>query len=101
MDLEGERPQMFRQLELPFESRGEAPRVERSEEEPPAVRGDERSGASDLMAKVVNRQNLQAALKRVRKNKGSPGIDGMTVDLRFRAIGKNKSFLKTGSHYFR
>jgi hypothetical protein len=39
MDLEGKGPQMSRQLELPFESRGEAPRVERSEEEPPAVRG--------------------------------------------------------------
>jgi len=32
------------------------------------------------MAKVCERRNLQAALKRVRKNKGSPGIDGMTVD---------------------
>jgi group II intron reverse transcriptase/maturase len=32
------------------------------------------------MAKVCERRNLQAALKRVRKNKGSPGSDGMTVD---------------------
>jgi len=40
----------------------------------------ERSGASGLMGKVLERRNLQAALKRVRKNKGSPGIDGMTVD---------------------
>jgi len=32
------------------------------------------------MAKVCERRNLQAALKRVRRNKGSPGIDGMTVD---------------------
>jgi RNA-directed DNA polymerase len=71
---------MFRQLELPLKSRGEASRVERSEEEPPADRGDERSGASDLMGKVVSRPNLQAALKRVRKNKGSPGIDGMRVE---------------------
>jgi RNA-directed DNA polymerase len=80
MDLEGKRPQVSRQLELPFKSRGEAPRVERSEEEPPAVRGEVRTGASDLMAKVISRHNLQAALKRVRKNKGSPGIDGMTVE---------------------
>jgi RNA-directed DNA polymerase len=36
--------------------------------------------ATDLMERVVERDNLQAALKRVRKNKGSPGIDGMTVD---------------------
>jgi RNA-directed DNA polymerase len=32
------------------------------------------------MERVCERSNLQAALKRVRKNKGSPGIDGMTVD---------------------
>jgi len=29
---------------------------------------------------MLRRKNLQAALKRVKKNKGSPGIDGMTVD---------------------
>jgi hypothetical protein len=80
MGLAGKGPQMSRQLELPFKSKGEAPRVERSEEEPAATRGDERSGASDLMEKVVSRPNLQAALKRVRKNKGSPGIDGMRVE---------------------
>jgi len=32
------------------------------------------------MEAVVERRNLQAALKRVKQNKGSPGIDGMTVD---------------------
>jgi hypothetical protein len=72
MGLAGKRPQMFRQLELPFKSRGEALRVERSEEEPAAARGDERSRASELMERVISRQNLQAALKRVRKNKGRP-----------------------------
>lgn len=71
---------MSRQLELPLEGTGEARSVERSEEAPTAAHGNERSGASDLMEKVCERRNLQAALKRVRKNKGSPGIDGMTVD---------------------
>ncbi len=33
-----------------------------------------------LMEKVVRRENLVAALKRVRANKGSPGIDGMIVE---------------------
>jgi group II intron reverse transcriptase/maturase len=41
---------------------------------------NERSGPSGLMERVCERANLEAALKRVRKNKGSAGIDGMTVD---------------------
>ena len=80
MGLGSKRPQMSRQLELPLGGMGEAQSVERSEEAPTAAHGNERSGASDLMAKVCERRNLQAALKRVRKNKGSPGIDGMKVD---------------------
>jgi group II intron reverse transcriptase/maturase len=71
---------MTRQLELPLESRGETPRAKRSEETPTATHGDERSGTSGLLELALTRENLQAALKRVRKNKGSPGIDGMTVD---------------------
>ena len=34
----------------------------------------------DLMQEVVNRENVIRAWKRVRANKGSPGIDGMTVE---------------------
>ena len=71
---------MSRQLELAFDDRGEPPSAERSAEAPTARHEDERSGASDLMERVCERANLQAALKRVRKNKGSAGIDGMTVD---------------------
>ena len=80
MRLGGKRPQMSRQLELPIHERGEAPKTDRSAEAPTATHGNERSGASDLMERVCERTNLQAALKRVRKNKGSAGIDGMTVD---------------------
>lgn len=32
------------------------------------------------MARVLSRDNLNRALKQVRRNKGAPGIDGMTVD---------------------
>jgi len=71
---------MSRQLELPFEDRGEAPKVERSVEALTAPAGVEGSGASDLLERVLSRSNMQVALKRVRKNKGSPGIDGMTVE---------------------
>lgn len=49
-------------------------------EAPPAGSGDERLGSSDLMERACERQNLRAALKRVRENAGSPGIDGMTVE---------------------
>ena len=33
-----------------------------------------------LMEEVCNRENLVRAWKRVRQNKGSPGVDGMTID---------------------
>jgi group II intron reverse transcriptase/maturase len=71
---------MTRQLELPFEGRGEAPSVGRSVETPTALREAEGSGASGLMERVVSRPNMLAAYKRVKENKGSPGIDGMTVE---------------------
>jgi len=79
-DLERAWPQMTRQLELPLEPEGEARRRQWSGEAPTAAPGSERSGASGLMDRVLARPNMLAALKRVRKNKGSPGIDGMTVD---------------------
>ncbi len=68
------------QMELPLEGRGEAPRAERSGEARPAAQGNERSGIDDLMERVVERENCLRALKRVRSNKGSAGIDGMRVE---------------------
>jgi group II intron reverse transcriptase/maturase len=41
------------------------------------------------MEEVVERSNVRAALKRVRQNKGSPGIDGMTVDELPRHLAEN------------
>ena len=72
--------QKSNQLELPLEGRGEAPRAKRSEQAPPATSGNERPGTGSLMERVLRRPNLVRALKRVKKNGGSPGIDGMTVD---------------------
>jgi len=81
--------QMTMQMELLLEGTGEARRVERSDEAGPAVRGDERSGIGGLMERVVERDNLMRALKRVRKNKGSPGIDGMRVEELTEYLRKN------------
>jgi RNA-directed DNA polymerase len=36
--------------------------------------------SNTLLEQVLNADNLQAAYKRVRANKGAPGIDGMTVE---------------------
>lgn len=79
MSLEGTKRQKSREMELPLATRGETPTSRRSGEAPTAVTGDARSGTGHLMEEVVERANARAALKRVRQNKGSPGIDGMTV----------------------
>lgn len=39
----------------------------------------EQDGA-DLLERILSRENLNRAYKRVRANKGAPGIDGMTVE---------------------
>ena len=38
------------------------------------------AGSRQLMEEIVEQGNLLRALKRVQANKGSPGVDGMTVD---------------------
>jgi len=70
------------QGELPLEGRGEAPSVQRSGEAGRAAKGKTRSGVGHerLMELVVERENCRKALKRVRQNKGSPGVDGMRVE---------------------
>jgi len=73
---------MTRQLELPFMARGESPQRERSVEVSTAARAAEHPGSQGaaLMERVVSRPNLKAALKRVKRNGGSPGIDGMGTE---------------------
>ena len=72
--------QTSRQLELPLGDWGESLGIEWSGEAGRAGHGNERSGSHRLlMEQVVARENAMAAFKRVRRNRGSPGIDGMTV----------------------
>jgi len=73
------------QMELAFPSakRGESPNAEREGTEPSvAERETERpAGTERLMEEVLERENLSEALRRVRSNKGSPGADGMSVEV--------------------
>ena len=38
------------------------------------------SAQPDLLEKILDRDNLNRAFKRVKANKGAPGVDGMTID---------------------
>lgn len=72
------------QLELAFmaEDTGEAPRAAiEGTESLAAERGTESPAIGErLMEEVCERENCKQALKRVKANKGSPGVDGMTVN---------------------
>ena len=72
------------QLELAFaaEGKGEAlsPVVEGTETPVAAREPESPESTEQLMEEVCERGNLKKALKRVRSNRGSPGVDGMTVD---------------------
>jgi RNA-directed DNA polymerase len=68
-----------RQLSLPLDDRGEAPTSHGSGRPSSLSPRDERSGTGDLMDRVAVRANLISAMERVVGNKGSGGIDGMSV----------------------
>ena len=71
------------QLDLEFSSAltGETREAGREgTESPGTVNGTENPASTNrLMEAVCERENLKAALRQVKANKGSPGVDGMTV----------------------
>lgn len=68
------------QMELPLLYSGETAGRRRSAEALTAAYDEDSSSGHRLMEWVVESGNMQAAQKRVRRNKGSPGIDGMGVE---------------------
>ena len=82
MNLQDDKQQNI-QMQLDFSSvlTGEAREAGREETESAGTMNGTENPASTnrLMEEVCERENLKAALRRVKANKGSPGVDGMTV----------------------
>src|ERR1017187_1581517 len=82
MNLKDDKQQNI-QMQLDFSSArtGEAREAGREGTEASGARNGTENPASTnrLMEEVCERENLRAALRRVKANKGSPGVDGMTV----------------------
>src|SRR6266498_5167582 len=82
MNLKGDKQQNI-QIELDFSSAltGEAREAGREgTESSGAMNGPENPASTNrLMEAVCERENLKAALRQVKANKGSPGVDEMTV----------------------
>ena len=47
------------------------------------------SAQPDLLEKILEKGNLNRAFKRVKANKGAPGVDGMTIDETFQWLKEN------------
>jgi group II intron reverse transcriptase/maturase len=53
----------------------------------------ERGGATDLLERILNRDNLNRAYKQVKSNHGAPGVDGMTVEAALPWLRENRDEL--------
>ena len=79
MNDKRQKNQLERVLAFTGEGRSEAPRAPREGTESYTANcaTESPAGTEQLMEEVCGRENCQQALRRVKANKGSPGIDGM------------------------
>src|SRR5579862_4826733 len=79
--MDDKRQKIQQELAWGEEVKGEAPKLSSpGTESSAAKRGTESPAITEsLMAEVCERENCKQALKRVKANKGTPGVDGMTV----------------------
>ena len=84
VDGKRQNQQIGRQLELSFApgAEGEARSESGVRAEPPVSshRLESPTESGGVMREVLSAENLRVALRQVQANKGSPGIDGMTVE---------------------
>src|ERR1700760_1910284 len=75
------RPPFQLTLDLPMPGRGEAPRPLAREVEVATATSEPESPAPTvtLMEAICDPENIEAALRAVVRNKGAPGVDGITV----------------------
>ena len=56
-------------------------------------RESRKADGADLLERILNRENLNRAYKRVKANKGAPGIDGMTIEEALPWLRENRETL--------
>ena len=79
--MSAKRPPIQLELDLPMPGGGEAPRRDAREVEAMMATGGPESPAftERFMEAICDPDNIEDALKAVMRNKGAPGVDGMTV----------------------
>lgn len=66
-----------RESKVELEDSGKVPSISSTSDR---EQNDRNVYTSNLLKKVINRDNMEEAVKRVMKNKGSHGVDGLTTD---------------------